>query len=127
MGEIPAGLVEKYYHMNPDQEDLLWNASALRDGMIVLLADSEERVDLDWPRNWRFARKLTAYEKSQSRIFNRWCRVTNLEISPTGQVVWLTALYADGFKYKRMHPHFKAWLVKLDSLEDMYPVDPKLI
>lgn len=126
MGVIPAGFVGKYYSMDPDQEDMLWDGHALREGMIVLLAESVERIDLDWPRNWRGARKLSPYEKMMSRLFNRWARVTKLEISP-GSMIWFTAEYADGMKYKRMHPAYKAWLVKLDSLADIFPTDPKLI
>jgi len=117
MGDIPAELVPNYYEMDPGTDDLLFSGEALMNGMVVLQAYMDRRVDLKPPGKWFGSRKLTKVELFQARIENRWCRVTDLSI--VGHHLQFLAIYADGTKYVRSYNALRPWLVKLSSLEDL--------
>jgi hypothetical protein len=128
MGEIPAIMVDKWYEMDPSQEDILFSGRELRDGMIVILASARTKVDLRPRMAWSLVRRrLTNAEWFQARNENRWFRITNIEfVGGDEGLIWYLAHYADGTVRKGVAYTHEAWLVKLDSLRDMYPPDPKL-
>ena len=117
MGEIPSTMVPKYYEMNPDTEDLIFNGDTLINGMVVLLTSTEAKQELDQPGRWFGKRKLTPSEKHRARVCNRWCRVTELDI--VGNHVRFVGVYADGTKHPRASSAMNSWLVRFDSLDDL--------
>jgi hypothetical protein len=105
--------VPKYYQMDPKTEDLLPSSSHLADGMVVLIADPNQRErPEDGAKDWAFDRLV---EKS------RWCTVTHLEMfnqkyRPTAYQ--FIGVYEDGSKRIRMCGKTTGWFVKLDSVAE---------
>lgn len=100
--------VERYYQMNPETEDMLPNGGAIRNGMIVLIADPDQRVIvkeafLDW-------------ELDRALVRNRWAKVSHV-MRDNSSVVFI-AEYEDGTKKQRMVSFRSAWLVKKASMPD---------
>src|SRR4051812_5507177 len=84
--EIIGELVGKYYRMNPATEDMLFDATELRDGMIVL---GDARKDL----------KENPDEGELYNIlkYNRWFTVSKIRHSTDGTTRF-QATYSDGHK-----------------------------
>jgi len=117
MGEIPKDLVPKYYEMDPLTEDLFFYGDRLMNGMVVLEASASAKTELKPPGRWFGSRKLSAPEKLNARIANRWCKVSELRVE--GMYVEFIGIYADGTKHVRRMATTHPWLVRLDSLEDL--------
>jgi hypothetical protein len=99
-------IVAKYYQMDPETEDMLPNGGAIKNGMVVLIAD---------PNN-RFAVKETDLDWEMDRILerNRWATVSH--VISDGTTVVFIAEYEDGTKKQRMMGFKSAWLVKKASM-----------
>jgi len=99
-------IVAKYYQMDPETEDMLPNGGAIKNGMVVLIAD---------PNN-RFAVKETDLDWEMDRILerNRWAKVSH--VIGDGTTVVFIAEYEDGTKKQRMMGFKSAWLVKKASI-----------
>lgn len=100
-------LVHKYYPMDPKTEDLISNGIDLKNGMVVLIAGPDVRVETSKSLSepWVMDRALEN---------NRWALISEIEFA--GSTVSFVATYEDGTKRKRSSSVFYAWLVKLDSL-----------
>lgn len=96
------GLVSKWYEMDPETEDVLYNGGDLQEGMVVLLENPEMRVDI-WEAE-------TDEEWFRALRTNRWMMVSRIEV--IGSYVRLFAEYEDGMKSKLEFPIREAWLVK---------------
>lgn len=101
------------YFMNPETDDVLPDGTHLKEGMIVLIEYDNHREDTKAENVW------TPLERKRAMRYNRWCLVTNVELLPEAGMVRFVAVYADGFKAQRTHSVEAAWLVKLESLEDI--------
>ncbi len=100
------GMVDKWYEMDPELEDVLYDSSELRNGMFVLPESAEMRIDVRGP--------MTPSQLWLARRRNRWAFITRLEHSVTiGQVNFL-AEFEDGTKAKVEYDKSVSWLVKLD-------------
>lgn len=102
--------VPKYYVMDPETEELVFDAMDLRNGMVVLIADPDERTrpELGNDRDWEMDRLLER---------NRWCTVSKIDVSPETNSVYFLATYEDGTQRKRQYSITQAWLAKKDSVE----------
>lgn len=100
--------VERYYQMNPETEDMLPNGGAIRNGMVVLIADPNKRAIV----------KETALDWEMDRVLerNRWAKVSH--VIGDGSTVMFIAEYEDGTKKQRMMAFRSAWLVKKASMPD---------
>jgi hypothetical protein len=112
-GKIPmeVNLVDKYYEMDPETEDLLNNATFIVDGMVVLIENPAHRENV--------AQNMTAGILANARMKNRWCTVTQAKISYAGEnapTLSFVAVYEDGVKRKVIYAADLAWLVKKDSI-----------
>jgi hypothetical protein len=93
------------YEMDPAVDDLLFEGTELRDGMIVL---PEARRDRDPERRGSHA--------------DQWRQVTRLRVRPTvicGQNVDLVefiGVYVDGYKAKESMGSVNSWIVRKDSV-----------
>lgn len=108
--EIPPGLVDQHYEMDPATDDLISHGSQLRAGMIVLIEDNSLREDID---NWD---EKNPKEVAEARRKNRWALVS--EPFTENRMVRFVAIYADGVKVFRTYGTEFAWLVKKDSKPD---------
>ncbi len=117
MGEIPKGFVDQYYQMDPMTEDLFFDGTQLANGMVVLIATPLRKVDLHPPGKWWGTRKLNKVEQFQARIENQWSKIS--DISLVGNHLQFVSNYWDGWKYTRAYSAHHAWLVRLDSLEEL--------
>lgn len=107
---LSGEFVDKYYEMDPQTEDLLPDATFLRDGMVVLIGTSGSRLGLKDLR--------TEGDKEMHRIRNRWARIQHISFRPmvVGQRIEFIATYAGGIKKQVSYDASTAWLVKLDSM-----------
>lgn len=113
--------VDKHFVMDPRFDDLLFDGTELREGMIVLIEDSLMRatvpVDED---SWDYDRALEC---------NRWCTVGRIKITPrygrnemgdavgeSSPLVSFIAIYPDGTKRKRQYDASYSWIVKKDTM-----------
>lgn len=104
-----AGLniFHKYYTMDPKTEGLLSSGRGFADGMIVLIASPDGRVDM--------SRNLSEpWMQDRALENNCWAKIS--EIKFVGSSVSFVATYEDGTMRKRSSHVDTAWLVKIDSL-----------
>ncbi len=113
--------VHKFHMMNPFLEELLSSGNLLEDGMMVLIEDSRERVNITDD----FFEKAPRWLLSRALEANRWCLVQDAQV--IGDNVWFTGVYEDGTKQRRRCEVTKAWLVTkvsmpkpAESQEDKY-------
>jgi len=102
-----SNFIQKFYEMDPKTEELLFDATYLRNGMKVLIESPDLRAN---PRMG-----LAGSELDRARTANRWCTVSFLKVG--GEFVDFIATYDDGIKRKRTYPVGCAWIVKKDSLQ----------
>lgn len=106
--------VKKYYEMDPETEDVLFDSSYLRNEMRVLIESPDlrgipgENLD-DWALD-------------EIRLLNRWCEVSFLKFD--GDYVHFIAIYDDGIKRKRTYPIPCAWIVKKNSIPEEVDDEP---
>lgn len=117
-GEIPADYVGKYFVMDPETDDLLPNGAKLAPGMIVFCENHGVCTDISSGME-----NLEEKERFRARIYNRWCRVSDIANEDTE--VQFVATYADGTKHTRAHSRRTGWYVRKDSIpwrpSDMRP------
>jgi len=107
--ELSTEWVPKYYTMDPATEDLLFDGTHLRTGMIVLYENDLERVDIE-----RIKESMRPVEQSTADKWNRWCLVDNPKVNE-GNLEFV-AVYGDGTKKKMNANVDKAWFVKKSSI-----------
>jgi hypothetical protein len=98
--------VDRYYRMNPEEDDLLPNGEALRNGMSVLIEDFRQREEI--VPGIRGAHLDSALRNS------RWCTVANLNVD--GENISFIGIYDDGTKMQRLAPAYLAWIVKKETI-----------
>lgn len=111
--------VSNHFFMDPQTDDLLGSGRALKNGMVVLVEDNMQRVDVS-------RSNLDGYTNERMIENNRWCEVSELEITSVRRgdgddLVRFVAIYADGIKRKRTYSVHYAWFVKLDSIPAKNP------
>lgn len=96
----------KYYTMDPETEDLLSDGTLLKNGMVVLIENDENRTTI----------QAELGESNSARAFrwNRWSTVSNVAVIDS--YVSFIAVYTDGTKRKLAAGVDDAWYVKLDSI-----------
>lgn len=101
--------VPKFYHMNPQTEDLLFDGTELKDGMVVLIEHSDLRGDLD---------TISIHPSHLERAlkWNRWTTVSAVVFDEEKDQVLFIATYEDGTKRKFIADADYAWFVKKDSI-----------
>ncbi len=108
-------LVSKYYQMNPETDELISSENLLA-GMIVLLEDSDQRVDV----SSGFYEDAPAWMVSRALERNRWCMISDVKIVGVAEErVWFTATYEDGSKQRRTYDVKTFWLRKSIYHSDM--------
>jgi len=107
--ELSIEWVSKYYTMDSSTEDLLFDGTHLRTGMIVLYEDDRERIDVE-----RIKESMRPVEQSMADKWNRWCRVDNPKVNE-GSLEFV-GVYGDGTKRKFNVDVDKAWFVKKSSI-----------
>lgn len=105
---IPDGLVDKFYIMNPSDEDLIPYGNQLQEGMVILLEHYGMRRELKETTDG--ANRALLYER------NQWCRVIDLDLSTSSTQIRFTGVYHDGTKRRRQYNVDHSWLAKLDSM-----------
>ena len=88
------GLVDKYYEMDPEEEDYLFDGTELVEGMLVTFADEGLRVDL--------SEELSEERRWKARRYNRWFEISRIKIQNNATITFL-AEYKDGTKHKFTH------------------------
>lgn len=110
--EIPSGFSNKIFRMNPEEDDLLIDGDALREGMIVIVEENELRSDISDPTVMNTESGLENASK-----FNRWCQVTDIKRTANNQIVRFIGLYRDGTKrFFTASVGHSAWYVKKESI-----------
>jgi hypothetical protein len=112
--------VEKYYQMDPAEEDLLFDGTELRDGMIVLIEDDRYREGGTADRH----EKLRGESLKQLNKYNRWAMVEHLRL--VGNVVEFIGVFEDGRKAKFSHEAEVAWYVKNHSIPGEINVEAEI-
>jgi hypothetical protein len=103
----------RYREMDPTTEKLLFDGSRLRNGMVVLYASPESRVEV--------REGMNEGELDTARERNRWFIVSELTISigSPGSVAFI-ATYFDHTERKIEETMSSPWLVKRDSIPADY-------
>jgi hypothetical protein len=110
-GKTPAeiqveGLVDAFYEMDPETEDVLSNGTLVVDGMKVLIESPSNRTIVH--------DQLSDTGLYEARRDNSWCKVENSAIE--GAYVTFVGVYEDGVKRKRTVAKSEAWIVKKDTI-----------
>lgn len=102
--------VPKYYVMDPETEEIVFDGTCLENGMVVLIANPNERArpETDWSRDWSLDRLNEC---------NRWCKVSKVTVFPEINVVHFIGTYEDGTQRKRKYSIDESWIVKKDSMD----------
>jgi hypothetical protein len=110
MGRPYDEFIPKYYMLDPETEDLLFDGSKLRDGMVVVVADPAYRVPI--------LEEMNDEALYLARMLNRFAKISNLVLQFLGDPdrVTFIATYDDGHKVKVTHPMEWAWIVKKNSV-----------
>jgi hypothetical protein len=103
--------VEKNF-VPPRQDEIMVDGSNLKNGMRVLIADPESRVELHYLVD-ESPSPMTVFT---ARKYNRWCTVSN--VRRTGSKVSFTGTYNDGAMYRHSTPHESVWYVTRDSMTE---------
>jgi len=118
--DMQSLFVDRDYVMNPEDDDLLFDGTELRPGMIVLVESSLMKADIDGFDN--------KYDRKRILECNRWCEVVRVEIEPRFQedeagrtipsspLVKFLARYPDGTLANRTYDASYAWYVKKFSI-----------
>lgn len=112
--EIPTDLVDQFYVMNPEEEDLLFDGSLLQSGMIVLVEDPKMRMSI--PEN---IDEMDPEERYVAETTNRWSEVITVQNVLGG--IGLAMRFGDNTQRKRSIEKDYAWIVKRNSRPELYP------
>lgn len=107
--KIPTEMVDKYFQMDPETDDLLPTGDKLEVGMVVLIEDYTKRIAI--PEGGVVT--LNGVSQYLALESNRWCRISDVKV--VGMSLSFVATYADGTKRKRFESVTNAWYVKKDS------------
>lgn len=113
MIEISTEIVPVNYEMNPDEDDILFDGSKLRNGMVVLVESASLR-DYEC-----LCADENCASKVRQRTQARWARVSEVKLAPSiysDVFVEFIAIYGDRVKKKRTVPLTLSWIVKKNSL-----------
>lgn len=99
------GFVDQEYVFNPKNEYFIETGTELRDGMVVLVANDNLRIERK-----RF--DLDDRTRLRAKIENRWCKISRLDQSDK-YYVRFTAVYGDGMVVERELARNMGWYVKL--------------
>lgn len=116
--ENHKNLVPKYYTMDPMTEDIVLGTELLANGMRVLINDSSKR--------YTFEDVNTCVESSKEMFeerlltMSRWCTVSKLQVHTDNASVRFVGIYEDGTKRVRTYHRQEPWLVKIDSMSDVF-------
>jgi hypothetical protein len=102
--------VQKYYRMNPEIEDILFDGTELENGMKVLIEDQNFR------QNITLATAMNPEAFDNALRMNRWMEVQNVTVKDN--IVEFIGRYDDNTKSKHRFALRTAWLVKKDSILD---------
>ena len=87
-----ADMFSKWYEMNPETEDLLFDGNELAEGMVVLVEDPNRRIDIEG--------SMTPEHFYEARKWNRWFMISRLDRTPNGMRLSFLGTYEDGTKFK---------------------------
>lgn len=104
------GFVQKYYLMNPDTEEILFDGAELRDGMKVLIEDPQLRETI----TDRLGEDPAAFAHAMQ--MNRWCTVS--DFTSDFPNIEFIATYEDETQRKMTVDSKKAWIVKMASIPE---------
>lgn len=104
------GFVQKYYLMNPDTEEILFDGAELRDGMKVLIEDPQLRETI----TDRLGEDPEAFARAMQ--MNRWCTVS--DFTSDFPNIEFIATYEDETQRKMTVDSKKAWIVKMSSIPE---------
>lgn len=100
-------IVDKFYAMDPDTDEFLPDGKHLKNGLCVLIEDSNKRASTnDMAQDWGWDRALKE---------NRWCTVTELKFLVSDTHIQFIGVYEDGTKRVRKHMMDEPWLAKISS------------
>jgi hypothetical protein len=105
--DMKKSFVPKYYVQDPEKEFLV-TTGLLQNGMEVLIAAQESRIDLDL-----IVHTPGLFNEALER--NRWCKISHLK--HIGGSFQFTATYEDGTQRQRAGYVTRGWLVKLSSVD----------
>lgn len=100
--------VEQFFEMDPATDDLIFDGTNLRNGMVVLIEDDSLR------RAVSDISSLRDRDRAQVLRYQRWAKVSCVSIDM--QTTRFIATYADGSKRKIAIGTNNAWYVKKDSM-----------
>lgn len=103
--------VPKFYTMDPETEEFLSDGKKLENGMVVLIASSNLRVNVD--------KALEDWELDRALQRNRWAKISDLEFRTYvgDELLSFVATYENGTKRKWESIGVqRAWYVKRDSI-----------
>lgn len=103
--------VDEYFLMDPATDDLIFDGTNLRNGMVVLLENNSFRTDPSQVGS------MDGGDRDRLYRYNRWAKVSHLVINMDRTSFMAT--YGDGSKRKIDVQTSHAWYVKKDSM----PVD----
>lgn len=101
-----AGMVDKWYEMDPETEGVLFDGTEIKIGMVILPENPDMRVDV--------REEFSDKDLYRAHRTNRWFRVVRLQ--RVGSVVLLLAEYEDGMQTKLEIAITESWLFKLASV-----------
>lgn len=110
--ELSIELVDQFYEMDPKTEDLLFDGTLLKDGMVVLIEAPQMRMPLQFEDG-----PLSRDQMDVARVTNRWCEIVRVEVEPRAPfqispTVSFVGKFGDGVRRKRNTPIDYAWIVK---------------
>lgn len=100
----PNGMVDKWYEMDPEVEELIYDGTELVEGMVILIESPEMRVDV--------REVLTDEQLFRARRTNRWMMISRIMLSPDRTHVTFLAEFEDGVKSKLDFEVRESWLCK---------------
>lgn len=111
MNDTQSVFEDRFYRMDPEVDEVLFDGTYIRNGMVILIEDPDNRSTFDVseiPGN--------PIVENDLRLKNRWCTVEKIKITHDGEVVQFVGVYADGERRKRMYQTVVGWLAKKNSI-----------
>lgn len=106
----PYNFVPKFYRMNPETEEILFDGTELENGMVVLIENPNLR------QNITLATTMNPEAFDNALRMNRWMEVQH--VTAKDDIVEFIGRYDDNTKSKHRFALRTAWLVKKDSILD---------
>lgn len=99
----------KHFNSNPETEELLWDATELEEGLVVMIEEPSVRADISEVY-------MDSAVMEQAYRWNRWATVSDLNHDANLDQVLFVATYSDGSKRKLVTSADYAWYVKKNSM-----------